>query len=163
MEVSDKNSGELFEGNLPFFQFRKHNFKLIRKLNQKSPLAANLFFFLVENMNGNTNSLIVSQDTLCDMLECGRTSIYNAIKVLTEGLYIQVLKSGTSNIYCVNADIVWTKRADAVYFAHFNASVYVTSNEQDEEQKVKIKKRFEKIVSTEKQDKVQKDKEPSAV
>lgn len=146
MEILDKQTGEVFEGNPPFFQFREHNFKLIRKLNEKSPIAANLFFFLIENMNKTTNSLIVSQDALAEVLEVSKRSIYTAVKLLTEGKYIQVLKSGVNNVYCVNADIVWTKRADATYFAHFNAAVYLTSNEQDEIERIKIKKSFEKFI-----------------
>jgi hypothetical protein len=68
---------------------------------------------------------------------------------LIEGSYIQVLKSGVNNVYCVNADIVWTKRANQTFHARFNTSIYLTSSEQDEEQKLEIKKRFEKIIEVE--------------
>ena len=149
MEVLDKKTGELFEGNPPFFQFREHNFKLIRKLNEKSPTAANLFFFLVEHMDKRTNSLIVSQDALCEVLNASKKGIYNAIQQLVQGKYVQVLKMGVSNVYCINADIVWTKRHDELYHARFNTTVYLTSSEQDNEQKIKIKKTYEKIVNVE--------------
>lgn len=149
MEVLDKKTGELFEGNPPFFQFREHNFKLVRKLNEKSPTAANLFFFLVENMDKRTNSLIVSQDALCEVLKCTRMTVYNVVKVLVEEKYIQVLKCGVNNVYCINADIVWTKRHDELYHARFNTSVYLTSSEQDEETKLKIKKNYEKFLGVE--------------
>lgn len=149
MEVLDKKTGELYEGNAPFYQFRKHNFKLIRKLNVKSPTAANLFFFLIENMLEGYNSLVVSQDALCEVLEVSRMTLHRAIKVLVDEKYVQVLKSGVNNVYCVNADIVWTKRANDLYHARFNTAVYLTSSEQDEEQRIKIKKSFEKIVEVE--------------
>jgi hypothetical protein len=149
MEALDKKTGELFEGNAPFFQFRKHNFKFIRKLIDENLIASKMFMFLVENMNESTNSLVVSQESLCEVLECKRTSIYNATKHLIEEKYIQVLKSGSNNVYCVNADIVWTRRAAQLYHARFNTSIYLTSSEQDEEQKVKIKKTFEKIIEVE--------------
>jgi hypothetical protein len=149
MAILDKKTGELVDGNPPFFQFRKHNFKLIRKLTSENRIAAELFFFLVENMLESSNSVIVSQDALCEVLGVTKRSIYTATKHLIEGKYIQVLKSGVNNVYCVNADIVWTKRAGEIYHARFNASVYLTSTEQDEEQKVQIKKSFEKIVNVE--------------
>lgn len=149
MNVLDKKTGEIFEGNPLFFQFREHNFKLIRKLNEKSRIAANLFFFLVENMDKRTNSLIVSQEALSEVLGCTRMSVYNATKLLTIEKYVNVLKSGVNNVYCVNADIVWTKRADDLYHARFNTSIYLTSSEQDLEQKLKIKKSFEKIIDVE--------------
>lgn len=149
MDILDKKTGELFEANPLFYQFRKHNFKMIGKLIKENKLAAELFMFLVDNMQEKYNSLIVSQDALCEVLECGRTSIYNATKYLIENKYIQVLKSGVNNVYCVNADIVWTKRANDLYHARFNTAVYLTSSEQDEEQRIKIKKSFEKIVEVE--------------
>jgi hypothetical protein len=150
MEVLDKKTAELFEGNPPFFQFRKHNFKLIRKLTSENKIAAELFFFLIENMNEFSNSLIVSQEALCEVLNVSRMSLYRATKVLADGKYIQILKSGVSNVYCINADIVWTKRAKETYHAKFNTAVYLTSSEQDEEKKMKIVKEFEKIVDVEK-------------
>ena len=101
---------------------------------KKSPTAANLFFFLVENMLDGYNSLVVSQDALCEVLEVSRMTLHRAIKLLVDEKYVQVLKSGVNNVYCVNADIVWTKRADQIYHARFNASIYLTSSEQDEEQ-----------------------------
>jgi hypothetical protein len=155
MEVLDKKTGELFEGNPPFFQFRTHNFKLIRKLNEKSPTAANLFFFLVEHMDKRTNSLIVSQDALCEVLNASKKGIYNAIKQLVDGKYLQVLKCGVSNVYCINADIVWTKRADELYHARFNTAVYLTSSEQDEETKLKIKQNYEKFLGVEQPEKTE--------
>jgi hypothetical protein len=60
-----------------------------------------------------------------------------------------VLKSGVNNVYCVNADIVWTKKADELYYARFNTSVYLISSEQDKEKERSIKKRFEKFVDVE--------------
>jgi hypothetical protein len=97
-----------------------------------------------------TNSLIVSQDALCEVLGCSRMTLHRATKHLSDGKYIQILKSGVNNVYCINADIVWSKRHDNLYHARFNASVYLTSNEQDQEEKIKIIKGFEKIVDIEK-------------
>lgn len=150
MEVLDKKTGELYEGNPRFFQFRMHNFKLIRKLTSENKVAAELFFFLIENMAEGSNSFIVSQEALSQVLNCSRMTVYRATKHLVEEKYIQILKSGVNSIYCVNADIVWTKRHDDLYHARFNASVYLTSSEQDKEQKLKIMKGFEKIVTVEK-------------
>lgn len=149
MEVLDKKTGELFEGNPLFFQFRKHNFKMIEVLIKENQIAARLFMFLVNNMQEPYNSLVVSQEALCEVLEVSRKTVYTALKYLTDRKYVQVLKSGVNNIYCVNADIVWTKRAEEIYHARFNTAVYLTSSEQDEEQKLKIKKHFEKILEVE--------------
>jgi Fe2+ or Zn2+ uptake regulation protein len=150
MEALDKKTGELYEGNMPFYQFRKHNFKMIELLVKESQVGARLFMFLVNNMQEPQNALIVSQEALSEVLGVSRKTIYTAVKYLVDGKYIQVLKSGTNNVYCVNADIVWTKRAENLHCARFNASVYLTSNEQDQEEKLKIVKAFEKRIDIEK-------------
>jgi hypothetical protein len=109
------------------------------------------------------NSLVVSQDALCEVLEVSRMTLHRAIKLLVDEKYVQVLKSGVNNVYCVNADIVWTKRADQIYHARFNSSVYLTSTEQDEAERVKIKKTFEKIVNVEPFKKKSKEEETEPV
>lgn len=143
--ITDKKTGEEFEANKPFYQFYKHNFKTIRKALRDNPLAANLFLFLVDNMDSK-NALLVSQKALEEVLEVGRTSIYNAVKYLVKNQFIKVLKSGTSNIYCVNADIVWTQRADKKVHAKFEAAVYLTASEQDDDVKTKIQSEFQKVI-----------------
>lgn len=149
MDNLDKKTGEIFEGNPPFYQFRKHNFKMIRKLMNENVVASKMFMFLIENMNEGTNSLVVSQDALCEVLECSRMTLYRSIKHLVDKSYVQVLKSGSNNVYCVNADIVWTKRANQTFHARFNTAVYLTESEQEEEQRLNIKKRFEKHLDVE--------------
>lgn len=126
----DKATGEPKEGNPYFFQFYKHNFKLIRSLLKENSLASQVFMFIVEHMDGN-NALVISQHALSEALGYHRQSIYRAVKHLVEGKYLAVVKSGNTNIYCVNADIVWQDTHEKKTFAKFNARVYVTASEQE--------------------------------
>lgn len=151
--LTDKETGEEFEANKPFFQFYKHNFKAVRKMMKENPLGANLFMFLIENMDSK-NALLVSQKALEEALDVGRTSIYNATKYLIENQFIKVLKSGTSNIYCVNADIVWTQRAEKKVHAKFEAAVYLTLSEQDEDVITRVQSEFQKVIDVSKKQKV---------
>jgi hypothetical protein len=100
-------------------------------------MAARLFMFLVENMD-NKNAILISQKALEEALDVSIRSVQMAVKYLTDKEYIMVLKSGTSNVYCVNADIVWTQRADKKKFAKFEAKVYLTASEQNSETQAKI-------------------------
>jgi hypothetical protein len=146
--------------NEPFFQFRKHNFKILQKMYHEYPKAGELFTFLVENMNERTNSLIVSQLALSTVLDCSVKTTYRATKYLIDNQYIKIIKSGSTNIYCVNADIVWTRSAEGLEYARFNSAVYVVVNEQEEVVKQEIKKSYEKHVNTsEKVKKIQPNKD----
>jgi hypothetical protein len=148
--ITDKKTGEEIEANNPFFQFYKHNIKLMRKLVTDNPLAGRLFFLLVETMD-NSNALVISQSNLTEMLECGRTSLYKATKYLIEKKYMHVYRTGPSLVYCVNADIVWTQRADKKMFAKFDVKVYLTNTEQDEEVQKRIETEYLKMAQVEEQ------------
>jgi hypothetical protein len=142
--IKVKETGEEIEGNNPFFQFYKHNFKTIRKLITENALAAKLFMFLVETMD-NYNAIIVSQRALEEVLGVSGRTIRRATEYLVENKYIQILKSGTSNVYCVNADIVWTQRADKKMFAKFETKVYLTVSEQSEQVKAQVQSEYQKV------------------
>lgn len=146
--IIDKETGEVIEGNPPFFQFYKHNIKSIRKLITDNTMAAKLFMFLVENMD-NKNAIIISQKAVEEALNVSIRSIQMAVKYLVENQYIVVLKSGTSNVYCVNADIVWTQRADKKKFAKFEAKVYLTASEQNSntQAKIQIQTEYQKVAT----------------
>lgn len=125
----DLETAEVKEGNPPFVQFYKHSFPFVRKLMKDNPTACEVFMFLVDNM-GNDNALVVSQTAMCEALGLARRTIQYAISYLQEHKYIAIIKSGTANVYCVNADIVWQKEHGKKKFAKFSARVYVSESEQ---------------------------------
>ena len=125
----DSSTADTVEGNPPFIQFYKHSFPFVRKLMKDNPTACNVFMFLVENMEGD-NAIIVSQQAMSEILGYGRTTLWNAVKYLQEHKYIAIIKSGTANVYCVNADIAWQQNHDKKKFAKFSARVFVTETEQ---------------------------------
>jgi hypothetical protein len=51
---------------------------------------------------------------------------------------MDILKTGSSNIYAVNSEIVWRDTANQKKYAHFTAKVYLLSDEQEDEVKVKL-------------------------
>lgn len=60
---------------------------------------------LAEKMN-RQNAVVVSQKTLCQLVGKGRTSVYNAVKVLEDGRWLKTLKIGTANAYIVNERVL---------------------------------------------------------
>lgn len=143
----DKATGEIKDGNNPFYQFYKHNFKLIRWVIHQNSLAAEVLFFLVENMD-KRNALVISQRSLAEALEVTRMTVHRCIKFLQDNKVIKVYKSGNTNVYAVNADIVWQKSHAEKVFARFDAKVYLSKSEQDDQTQVEIEKEFMNHVNT---------------
>ena len=80
--------------------------------------------------------VIVSQQTLASIMDVSRVSINSAIKELESKELIQIRKTGNQNIYCLNAEIVWTRERDKLHLARFRRAVIISDKEQ-----VKTKKR----------------------
>lgn len=127
----DKETGE--QKNL-FYKFYQHSFPVMNKMLSEMPKALEMFNFLIHNM-GNNNALVISQNALSDALKCSRSTVARCTKYLKEKNAIELYKSGNTNIYAVNSDIVWVGDDDKKAYSVFNAKVYITLNEQDEELK----------------------------
>jgi len=95
----------------------------------KNPQAAKVFFFLVENMD-SFNALVISQKSLSEALKMGRTNLWKATKYLREQKYLEMYKSGSTNIYCINCQLVWQQSHTRKQFAKFSANVYISDSEQ---------------------------------
>ena len=97
------------------------------KTSQK---AASLFLFLSEKMD-QENALIVSQETLSEYFGISKRTIIRQLNVLKEKGFIEIIKSGTANVYLVNANIAWTSYANKREYAQFKANVFVSKSEQE--------------------------------
>lgn len=144
LPVSVDENGEFIEKNAFFFQFNKGTYPAVRKLLLDYPLAGNIFLFMVENMD-NTNALMISFQAMSEIFGRTRQCLSKAIKHLKDHNFLDVLKSGNSNVYCLNANIVWHRSRDNIKFAKFKANVYLTYNEQMSKEK-KLKKVFSKAL-----------------
>ena len=95
----------------PFSRFAQLNLdtdcgKLCRKLIHKNPSAYEIYDFLVEKADG-MNAVVCSVQVLKEALSLSEATIYRAINVLKESEFLDVRKSGTTNVYCLNSDLVW--------------------------------------------------------
>ncbi len=129
LPVSIDKNGEYVEKNTFFYQFNKGTYPAVRKLLMDYPLAGNILLFIVEHMD-NTNALIVSYKALSEVFSKTRQCLSKAIKHLKDHQFIKVNKSGSSNVYCLNANVVWHRSRENIKYAKFKANVYLTYNEQ---------------------------------
>jgi len=113
-----------------FVQFTRGYLQETRALAKKSLPAFMVFNFLTERMT-RQNAIVVSVNTLSEILELHRTTVIKAIKILQSGNWIQVVKIGQSNGYLVNSRVVWRSHQEKRY-GYFGADVIVSETEQNQ-------------------------------
>lgn len=116
---------------LPFVQWEKSSMTAWRKLNMQSPTATNLLTLMIESMN-DVNALMMSQQTMAEVLGCSRQTISSAIKILKDGNWIDTVRVGSSTIYVVDRSVFWTQARNKRHYADFYARVIASENEQKE-------------------------------
>ena len=77
----------------------------IIQLARTSSKAAQVFAFLVEHMDGY-NALVCSFAVIQEALDMSRASAARAVKVLKDSNFIDIKKSGTTNVYLINSELV---------------------------------------------------------
>lgn len=70
-----------------------------------------------------------SQKLLQKVVGKGRTTVYQAISYLKEKQFIGIKSVGSSNVYHVNAAVVWHSHGDRLHFAELHAAVLLDPEE----------------------------------
>ena len=127
-------------------QVNKDFYKAEDWLMAKSPIAYRIFKFLINGMD-DYNAVICSYKVLQENFGVSQDTVRRAIKLLREKQYIQVYKSGTSNIYAVNKEIAWSSWGKNFKYAKFGANIILSQSEQEQQdqEKKKIELKLEKI------------------
>lgn len=126
-----------------FAQLNLNYTKQFIQLMGLSPKAAQIFAFLVEHMDGY-NALVCSSAVIQEALGMSRASVTRAVKVLKDNKFIDIKKTGTTNVYLINSELVWKSWGTNYKYAEFNAKVLICESEQereDEEQNIGIRKK----------------------
>ena len=102
-----KSPGETIEShggneNFNFVQLSRSYLHQMRKLARKSPIAHEILYYLVEHMGRTTNAVVCSYTTLCEITGVSRPTVGRAIKLLKDDQWIDTVKIGNANAYCVN-------------------------------------------------------------
>ena len=126
------HTGEVEEVNSNFVQLYIDKLDLIIEMTSENPTAVKVFTWLLKHMD-KRNALVVSQQALSESLDIGRTTVYTAVDYLKRKKAIAVFKSGNTNIYAVNAQIAWKSNASGKRHAMFDARVFITETEQDDD------------------------------
>lgn len=123
-------------------QMNKDAYKAEDWLMSKSPIAYRIFKFLINNMD-TYNAVMCSQTVLQEQFDVSRMTISRAIKLLKDKNYIDIYKSGTSNVYAVNKNIAWASWGSNFKHGKFGANIIISESEQEEDVQLKIEKHQE--------------------
>ena len=112
-------------------------------LMKQSSDAYCIMDFLASKMD-NYNAVICSYRVMQEVFGYSQATIARAIKLLKEHKYIDVKKSGTSNIYMLNKHLYWNSWGTNYVYAEFDAKVIIAASEQDKETQAQIKTEIQK-------------------
>lgn len=122
-------SQRVIRGNKDFKQFSNRHLSSIRAIAQENPCALAVFLLLIEHMD-KKNALVISRETISDLLGISTRSVSSHVKYLKDRQLIAVMRSGSSNIYHLNAQVVWSSTADKKKYAKLDAAVVLSEKEQ---------------------------------
>lgn len=128
-----------------FVQVNKDYYKAEDWLMAKSPIAYRIFKFLINEMD-DYNAVVCSYKVLQENFGVSQDTIRRAIKILKEKNYVYVYKSGTSNVYAVNKNIVWNSWGTNYKYAKFGANIILSESEQEKSVQAEIKMIKEKKI-----------------
>lgn len=120
-----------------FIQFNDNMYKEEAWLMRRSAVAYQVLRFLTHNMD-NYNAVICSYKVLEEALGYSTATITRAIRLLREHNYINIAKSGTTNIYMINKQLYWKSYGTNYKFAEFGAKIILSASEQDKATQAEI-------------------------
>lgn len=89
------------------------------------------------------NAVMCSYKVLEEQFNISSSTVTRAVKLLKEKQYIDIYKSGTSNVYAVNKQIAWSSWGSNFKHGKFGANIILSESEQDEQVKLEIQKHKE--------------------
>lgn len=125
--VGDEGPGRPLQG---WVQMERIAADFMWKVGVKNATALPLLMYMVAKVKRGSGGVMVSINTIADDLQCTTRTVQKAINVLKNSNFIQVLKSGNSNVYILNSQVAWSGKRGA-RTATFHATIKVVEQEQD--------------------------------
>lgn len=97
----------------------------------KNPTALAVLHFLISRMHRGTNGVVMSYAAMAQVMGIADRTAKTAIAALAEANFVQILKSGKSNVYIINSQVAW-QGVRGARFAGFNAEIVISEGEQVE-------------------------------
>lgn len=130
-------------------------------LAKQNSSAFKILMFMVSKMS-KVNALMISNESLEKLTGSSNSTIKRAIRHLREEGWIDVVKSGSSNIYRINSNIFWHESSDGKW-AEFPLHAVVNFDEQDESTKNRVAGRLTRHIPLVIDDDYSKGKNPRSI
>ena len=128
-------------------QLNRKNVVHLIKAAGENPTALRVLLFFIENMN-RMNAIVCSYQVIQECLEISKPTLARCLSYLKDKGFIAIYKTGSSNVYVVNTDLVWTSYENKVKYSKFPAMVFLSAAEQTEiDQHVKLKFDYQKVLN----------------
>jgi hypothetical protein len=124
----ETNEEDKAKKNSNFVMMYRQHMPEIRWLMKKSGIASSILNFIIEHMDYK-NALLCSYSVLEDYFTVSNSTVKRAIKLLKDNGFIDILKSGTSNVYIVNNEIAWTSWDNQKKYCKFEGNILISATE----------------------------------
>jgi len=104
------------------------------RLITKKPAAGALLHILVAKMKTDDNAIVISQQTLAELVGVSDRTIRTALADLEAGRWIQIIRIGKGReaAYKINDRVAWDKSRKQLAHSGFSATVYADARDQTE-------------------------------
>lgn len=130
IETGEVRSSRNLGNNSNFVMLFRNEIPALRAVAIEDGKALAIFMLITEHM-GTDNCLIVSRETMSEILGISIPTIDRKIKFLKDKNFISVMRTGSSSIYTVNANVAWSTYGNKKDYAKFKASVLISRSEQE--------------------------------
>lgn len=122
-----------------FYQVNKDNSEYLSSCLRENPKALELLFFIFDHMD-KYNAVVCSYQVFQEALGISKATVQRCVKYLKDNGFVYVYKSGTSNVYVANKDLVWNSWGNNREYCEFPANIVLSASEQEERAKVRDKR-----------------------
>lgn len=127
LAVSDIEEEKVKRNNNFVMMYRNHMPEQ-RWLMKKSGIASSILNFIIEHMD-TKNALLCSYTVFEDYFEISNSTVKRAIKLLYDNGFVDIIKSGTSNVYVVNVEVAWTSWENQKQYCKFEGNMLISAKE----------------------------------
>lgn len=99
------------------------------QLGIKYPTALAVLHFMISKLSRGANGIVISAPSLARQMGISERTAKSATAILRDTKFVQILKSGNTNVYIVNSKVAWQGKRGMRY-ASFNAQLLVDEQEQ---------------------------------
>ena len=95
----------------------------------KNPTGLAVLHFLTSRLHRGTNGVVMSYAAMAAAMGIADRTAKTAAAALADARFIQILKSGKSNVYIINSQVAWQGERGA-RFAAFHSEIVLAEQEQ---------------------------------